>query len=229
MPPAQHNGEDQGVVQERRHLAAPQCARSDHEERNEGDEQWKLLEGEIELERLAEVAGVEHHAKEGAGHEEADGGVYPGEADAGGGTASLRKGEDPGESDNGKHEPVERQVDRQRRVELDRVERNQPNDRQEAGQHPGQQPCGVRPVVIAFRVLSRLGESRPVALACDRERSHRKRAAGRRIGRSQRRTRESRPPAERGRPPVLPRASPIWRRTRTSFLASFWSAARPRR
>ena len=80
--------------------------------------------------------------------------VYPREAEPWSGTASPGESEDPRENHERKHEPVERQVDGHRRSELDGAERDEPDDRHEAGQHPGQQPGGVRPVVIAFRFRS---------------------------------------------------------------------------
>ena len=113
----------------------------------------------------------------------------------------------------GSSEPVEPHVDRQRRVELDRVERNEPEHGEEDGQHPRQEPRRARPVVVV-RLGPVAGEPLAQRLQAGRRACGAASAARRRRTRRRRATSPARPTAAertkatmKVRPPIT-RAEP---------------------
>ena len=79
-------------------------------------------------------------------------------------------GEDPRADDERKHQTIEFHVDRERGVELDRVERHEPQQSDEGGEHPRQHPRCVRPVA-AVSGLGSCGTSGSAApIRCRRSR-----------------------------------------------------------
>ena len=66
-------------------------------------------------------------------------GVDPGPVESRRHATPGHQGEQPGADEERQQQPVEPHVDRQRRVQLDRVERDEPEHREEDGQHPRQE------------------------------------------------------------------------------------------
>ena len=89
-PEPDEHREEEGVRQERRNLGAPHGARHDHEDRDVGDQQRQLLQGQHELAGLVEVAGGEHHADERAREVHADREMHAREAQPRRGAAARR-------------------------------------------------------------------------------------------------------------------------------------------
>ena len=147
-PQGEHGGEDERVGEEGGDLASPHDAGSDDEQRHVGEDERQLLEREVELERVVQVARVEHHAEERAGQEDAQRRMDPRPLEAWRDTTARRERQQPRTDEEGQHEPVEPHVDRQRGVELDRVERNEPQHGQEQSQHPRQDARRAGPVVV---------------------------------------------------------------------------------
>ena len=163
IPSAHSVDEPQREREEGANLARPDHAGRDEEQRDVGDQQRQAFDRLVDLERVVELAGVDDHAQERTGDERRDGEVDPGEAHPRRHPAAGGEGDDPDREDDREDEPVELEVDRRREAELDPVERRQPEHRDEARQHPREQPIRARPVIGRVLVHALVGPRTPRA------------------------------------------------------------------
>ena len=149
--------------EERVDLVRPHRRGGDHEQRHVGEQQRELLQRTFELEALVQRPRVQDHAEERAQHEDPDRDVDRRDAQPRRRGAPAEDGHDPGRDHDREHEPVETQVDRHLHLEVDVVERHEPDDHEEHREHPRREPPRVRPRVRVVVARPRAGRFRRIS------------------------------------------------------------------